>query len=96
MDGNRSRPSGGPAGGTVATRKVTIAGVTVWITADGRRWLKEPARAPLGAVPAATRVSGAPSACAIGDMLRPGGVAPWLGLTIGGRMIESVGFAVAA
>ena len=97
-------PSGGPEGAFTSaavgslesTRTMVIDGVTVWITADGRRWLQEPASAPLGAVPAMIRVSGAAELYEPGAWLRPGGAAPWSGLLVGGRAIESIGLRLAA
>ncbi|MEI7610301.1 MAG: hypothetical protein WCJ64_23220 [Rhodospirillaceae bacterium] len=85
-----------PSGKLESTRTVTIDGVKVWITADGRRWFKEPVSEPLNAVPAVIRVSGAPELDAPGQWLRRGGDAPWSGFTIGGRPVESVGVGLAA
>ncbi len=84
------------ATGTTTTRTVTIDGVTVWITADGRRWFKEPVSALPDAVPAVIRVSGAPALDEPRRWLRRGGDAPWSGLSIGGRVIESLGVGHAA
>ena len=111
MNTNSShRPSGGPDGGIQVgaftsaasaklestTRTMVIDGVTVWITADGRRWFREP---PVGAAEPPRRIvrdRGVPSAAEVGQMLRPGGAAPWSGLSVGGRAVESVGWRLTA
>ena len=104
--GDDDEPSGGSGGGIAAfaaaasgnlesTRTVTIDGMTVWITPDGRRWFQEPPAAP----PAPRRIirySGEPALDSPARWLRPGGAAPWSGLTVGGRAVESVGVRRAA